>query len=150
MCIRDSPYTWQTQTNKPLSTKIGYLAEGLFKDYEDSATSADQSFCGSKIMPGDIKYRDMNGDGRITEEDKTMLSGYGRVPRIQYGFGMSMVYKKIDFSVFFNGSAKRDFLLTDVNPFCADDSNDRNLMKWIADKMCIRDRIQTQIQTQQL
>ncbi|WP_195630121.1 TonB-dependent receptor [Bacteroides finegoldii] len=129
----DYPYTWQTQTNKPLSNTVGYIAEGLFKDEEDIATSADQSFFGSKIMPGDIKYRDMNGDGRITEEDKTMLSGYGRVPRIQYGFGMSMVYKKIDFSVFFNGSAKRDFLLTDVNPFCADDSNDRNLMKWIAD-----------------
>ncbi|MDE6162768.1 MAG: SusC/RagA family TonB-linked outer membrane protein, partial [Bacteroides sp.] len=89
----DYPYTWQTQTNKPLSNTIGYIAEGLFKDEEDIATSADQSFFGSKIMPGDIKYRDMNGDGRITEEDKTMLSGYGRVPRIQYGFGMSMVYK---------------------------------------------------------
>lgn len=40
-----------------------------------------------------------------------MLSSYGEVPRIQYGFGVSLMYKRIDLSVFFNGSAKRRIML---------------------------------------
>lgn len=129
----DYPYVWQTNTGKPLGYMKGYISEGLFKDYEDIETSADQSIFGSVVMPGDIKYRDINGDGKITIEDQVMLSSYGNMPRIQYGFGVSMVYKNLDFSVFFNGSAKRRIMLTGVNPFSADDTNDRNLMKWIAD-----------------
>ena len=135
----DYPYVWQTNTGKPLSHTTGYIAEGLFKDKADIDTSADQSLFGSTIMPGDIKYRDVNGDGRITQEDQVMLSSYGEVPRIQYGFGVSLMYKRVDFSVFFNGSAKRRIMLEGregqlgIDPFCANDGNDRNLMKWIAD-----------------
>ena len=75
----------------------------------------------------------------ITQEDQVMLSSYGEVPRIQYGFGVSLMYKRIDLSVFFNGSAKRRIMLEGregqpgIDPFCANDGNDRNLMKWIAD-----------------
>lgn len=129
----DYPYVWQTSTGKPLSRMTGYIADGLFKDEEDIATSADQSIFGSAIMPGDIKYRDVNGDGSITNEDQVMLSPYGNVPRIQYGIGLSMVYKKLDFSVYFNGSGKRRIMINGIYPFCANDTNDRNLMQWIAD-----------------
>ena len=57
-------------------------------------------------MPGDIKYRDVNGDGRnYTEEDQVMLSSYGGDCPVSntYGFGVSLMYKRVDFSVFFNG-----------------------------------------------
>ncbi len=129
----DYPYTWQTNTGKPLGHTRGYIADGLFRDVEDIRTHADQTLFGSVVMPGDIKYRDINGDGRITVEDQVMLSSYGNMPRIQYGLGISMTYKKLDMSVFFNGSAKRRIMLSNVNPFSANDSNDRNLMQWIAD-----------------
>ncbi len=129
----DYPYVWQTSTGKPLSRMTGYIAEGLFKDPKEISESADQSNFGSTIMPGDIKYRDVNGDGSITSEDQVMLSPYGNIPRIQYGIGVSMVYKKLDFSVYFNGSGKRNVMINGIFPFCANDTNDRNLMKWIAD-----------------
>jgi hypothetical protein len=129
----DYPYVWQTSTGKPLSRMTGYIAEGLFKDPKEISESADQSNFGSTIMPGDIKYRDINGDGSITSEDQVMLSPYGNIPRIQYGIGVSMVYKKLDFSVYFNGSGKRNVMINGIFPFCANDTNDRNLMKWIAD-----------------
>lgn len=135
----DYPYVWQTNTGKPLSYMKGYIAEGLFADENDIATSADQTLFGSVIMPGDIKYRDINGDGRITTEDQVMLSSYGSIPRVQYGLGVSMKYKKLDFSVFFNGSDKRNIMLSNVNPFSANDSNDRNLMQWIADSYWTED-----------
>ena len=63
-----------------------------------------------------------------------MLSPYGNVPRIQYGFGLSLVWKKLDFNVFFNGSAKRRVMMTDMYPFVPSTSEpDHNLMQWIAD-----------------
>ena len=129
----DYPYVWQTDTGKPLSRMTGYIAEGLFQSEEEIASSADQSAFGSTVMVGDIKYRDINGDGVITTVDQVMLSPYGTMPRIQYGFGCSINWKKLDFSVYFNGSAKRNIMLSGFEPFIADDSNDHNLMKWIAD-----------------
>ena len=129
----DYPYVWQTSTGKPLSRMTGYIAEGLFQSEEEIANSADQSSFGSSVMVGDIKYRDVNGDGKITTVDQVMLSPYGSMPRIQYGIGCSVNYRKFDFSVYFNGSAKRNIMLSGFEPFIADDSNDHNLMQWIAD-----------------
>lgn len=128
------PYIWQMDTGKPLSSTVGYVADGLFKDQAEIDGWADMSDFGNEIMPGDIKYRDVNGDGRITEEDKVMISPFGNMPRIQYGFGLSVAYKNFDFGVFFNGSAQRKIMINNIVPFCASDTNgERNLMKWIAD-----------------
>lgn len=130
----DYPYVWQTNTGKPIGHVTGYIAEGLFKDQADIDNHADQTLLGSTtIMPGDIKYRDINGDGLITQEDQVVLSNYGNLPRVQYGFGASFRYKNLDFSVFFNGSGKRTIMINNIYPFCANDTNDFNLMKWIAD-----------------
>ena len=131
----DYPYVWQSQTGKPIGAMYGYIAEGLFQSYEEIENHADQSLFGSAVMPGDIKYRDVNGDGKITFEDQAMLSPYGNMPRIQYGIGVSLQWKKLDFSIYFNGSAKRNIMLSPgaMEPFCKNDSNDKNLMKWIAD-----------------
>lgn len=129
------PYVWQTETGKPLSRTTGYIAEGLFRSQEEIDDSPVQDGIGSaKLMPGDIKYRDVNGDGKITEDDKVMISPYGTMPRIQYGLGLNLSYKGFDFGVFFNGSAKRTLMLNGVDPFGSDEGHgDRNLMNFIAD-----------------
>ncbi len=129
----DYPFVWQTLTGKPLSATYGYVADGLFKDEADIRNHASQANLGSEIMPGDIKYRDINGDGIITEDDRVMLSPYGSTPRIQYGFGVNVVWRKWDFGVFFNGSAKRALMINNIAPFCSGDGNpDRNVMSFIA------------------
>lgn len=79
------PYVWQTETNKPLNRLTGYVAEGLFSSQEEINNWPDQTQLGSKPMPGDIKYRDIDGNGVITSEDKVMLSPYGDMPRINMG-----------------------------------------------------------------
>lgn len=127
------PYKWQTATGKPINKTVGYVAEGLFESQQEIDLWADQSAFGSTIMPGDIKYRDINGDGKITDEDKIMLSPDGSMPRIQYGIGMSLAYKKFDLGMFFNGSALRKIMINGIAPFCANDTNERNLMQFIAD-----------------
>ena len=63
-----------------MNTLTGYVAEGLFTSEEEIANWPDQSQLGANIMPGDIKYRDINGDGAITTEDQVMLSPYNSVP----------------------------------------------------------------------
>ncbi|MDD6437854.1 MAG: TonB-dependent receptor [Prevotella sp.] len=130
----DYPYSWQRATGRSVGYLTGFIAEGLFTDQEDIYTHADQSAFGSRIMPGDIKYKDINGDCKITDEDKVALTDYGTLPRIQYGFGISIAWKKLDANVFFNGSAKRHMMINNIYPFGANDSNDHNLMKWIYDE----------------
>ena len=123
------PYVWQTTTGKPLSRLTGYIAEGLFKDQEEIDNSAVHNL-GSKVMPGDVKYRDVDGNGIINENDKVMISPYGWTPRIQYGLGLNVTYKKWDFGVFFNGSAKRSLMINGVTPF---GQNKNNMMKFMAE-----------------
>lgn len=138
----DYPYVWQTKTGKPLDTLVGYIAEGLFTSQEEIDNWPDQSQLGANIMPGDIKYRDVTGDGKITSEDQVMLSPYGYMPRIQYGLGLNVKYKNFDFGVFFNGSAKRDIMINSgYAPFLTSggDGNNteslaRSLMQWVADE----------------
>ena len=128
------PYVWQTTTGKPLSNTMGYIAEGLFKDVEDIALSPDQTQLGSTPKPGDIKYRDVNGDGKITSKDEVMISPYGSIPRIQYGLGLSTKWKRTDFGVFFTGSADRSLLINGMDPFGSQlGHGNRNVMRWIAE-----------------
>ena len=87
------PYVWKTSTGKPLSRTTGYIAQGLFSSQEEIDNSPTQNL-GSTVKPGDIKYRDVNGDGKIDGSDQVMISPYGTTPRIQYGLGMNVTYKK--------------------------------------------------------
>lgn len=137
----DYPYVWQTQTGKSLSATYGYIADGLFRDDKDIMNSPSQTSLGGNPMPGDIKYRDVNGDGMITEDDKVMISEYGRQPGIQFGLGFNLVWRGFDFGVFFNGSARRTLMIDGISSFSADDFHqDRNLMKFIADDYYHADR----------
>lgn len=123
------PHVWKTSTGKPLSRTTGYIAEGLFGSQNEIDNSPTQNL-GSFVKPGDVKYRDVNGDGKIDASDQVMISPYGGTPRIQYGLGVNLTYKKIDFGVFFNGSAKRTVMINGIDPF---GQSDFNVMKFIAE-----------------
>lgn len=134
---KDEPfytYSWERRTGTPLSSTWGYVAEGLFQSQEEIDHSADQSGLGSVPMVGDIKYRDLDGNGIINSHDQCMISEYGTQPRIQYGIGLNVNYKKFDFGVFFNGSAMRKVMLSGIHPFMQTDKNaDKNIFKFIGD-----------------
>ena len=70
--------SWQRMKGKEISQAIGYIAEGLFRDEAEIANSPRQD---GDVMPGDIKYRDLNGDGSITVADATYI-GYPETPRL--------------------------------------------------------------------
>ena len=123
------PYAWKIETGHTINSRFGYIAEGLFQSQEEIDNSPKQDL-GSTVEPGDIKYRDINGDGVINEYDRSLISEYNNTPRIQYGFGMNVTYKKFDFGIFFNGSAKRNIIISGIHPF---GSGDANIFQFIAD-----------------
>ena len=106
----------------PLSQQWGYIAEHLFVDNDEVKNSPPQfgTVGSGTLLAGDIKFRDVNGDGVITSLDQVPI-GYPTTPEIIYGFGLSAKYKGIDFSSFFQGSARSSFWIdvAATSPFVA-------------------------------
>lgn len=98
----------------------GLVALGLFKDYDDIRYSPDQSALKGdfEIAPGDIKYKDINGDGKIDGNDIVPI-GSTTKPNLIYGFGVSANWKGFDFNVLFQGVGKSSFFINGftVYPF---------------------------------
>lgn len=114
---------------RSLSQRWGYIAERLFVDDLDALNSPKQNF--GPYGGGDIKYRDVNGDGKITTLDQVPL-GYPTTPEIVYGFGVSTGVGRFDFSVFFQGLARESFWI-DVNATSPFVGEQRQLLKVWAD-----------------
>lgn len=127
------PTVWKTAINKPYGKIMGYVAEGLFRSQEEIDNSPKQNL-GSVVRVGDIKYRDINGDGKITDDDQMMISQYNGTPHLQYGFGGTIEYKKFDFGIFFTGSALRKIMTNGMDPFQEGVGvGNRNVVQYIAD-----------------
>lgn len=99
---------WKSVIGNSINQGYGLIAERLFIDEADIAISPTQTF--GEYMPGDIKYKDINEDGVIDNNDYVPI-GYPSVPEIIYGFGLSSIYKNFDLSFFFQGSARSSFFV---------------------------------------
>jgi TonB-linked SusC/RagA family outer membrane protein len=99
---------WKSHIGQAIGQQWGYVAERLFVDDKEVANSPLQNFGAQAVRGGDIKYRDVNGDGEITSLDMVPL-GYPTSPEIVYGFGFSTGYKNWDLSVFFQGLGRESF-----------------------------------------
>ena len=115
---------WLSKIGRSLGQTWGYIAERLFVDDEEVKNSPAQF---GEYKAGDIKYRDVNGDGKISELDKVPI-GYPTTPEINYGFGLSAGYKGIDASFFFQGAARQSFWLDlkRITPFLDGDAGDND------------------------
>lgn len=101
-------YEYQRIAGSPLNIQRGYVALGLFKDDLDVSNSPAQF---GTVRPGDIKYKDVNGDGKITTDDQIPLS-YSDYPRLMYGFGGEFRYKNLTLAVLFKGTGNTDYYKT--------------------------------------
>jgi TonB-linked SusC/RagA family outer membrane protein len=110
-------YPYQSYTGVPYRVMRGLIALGLFKDEEDIRSSPKQTFM-ENVLPGDIKYKDVNGDGKIDADDVVPLS-YSNTPRIQYGFAAEFNYKNFGISAFVEGIGEVEYFLggTGYYPF---------------------------------
>ncbi len=101
-------YPYQSYIGTPYGNQRGLIALGLFKDQADIDNSPKQTFM-SNVMPGDIKYKDVNGDGIINTDDEVLI-GNSTVPRLQYGFAFELRYKRLSVSALFEGVGIVDFM----------------------------------------
>lgn len=88
----------------------GYKTDGLFNDQSDIDNWADQSALGGYPIPGDIKYKDLTGDGVVDEKDKAPLAP--SYAECHYGLNFQVNYKWLDLKVFVTGQAKRNLYLS--------------------------------------
>lgn len=127
---------WRLHRGQSLGQQWGLIAERLFVDEEDVKNSPVQQY--GEYMAGDIKYKDINRDGIIDDQDKVPI-GYPTTPEIIYGFGFSVGYKNFDLSGFFQGSARSSFWIDSYNlsPFADTDGtstvSQNALLKTVAD-----------------
>lgn len=110
--------TYLSKVGNSLGQNYGYIAERLFVDDEEVRNSPIQSFGSEPVRGGDIKYRDVNGDGVISGLDIVPL-GLPTSPEIVYGFQVAGGYKKFDVGIFFQGSTRSSFWIDPgkVTPF---------------------------------
>ena len=105
----------------------GLIAVGLFENYDDIRNSPKQEF--GAYMPGDIKYKDINGDGVINGNDEVAI-GATRVPTLIYGLGASAIWKSFDFNVHFQGAGKSSYFIDGPAVYPFSEFHEGNILPW--------------------
>jgi TonB-linked SusC/RagA family outer membrane protein len=86
-----------TEPGHPVSSFYGYVADGIFQTAADVKNHATQP----GAAPGDIRFKDLNGDGVIDQNDQTFLGS--PIPKFTYGFNFGATYKGFDINAYFDG-----------------------------------------------
>ena len=131
------PHPWQDKVGVRFDERLGYQAMHLFSQEELDALPDYYTQLGmdtSQLHPGDIRYKDLNDDGKVDSSDQTWM-GHPNVPEMFYGFGAEMKWKQFDFSFLFQGAGNRSTYLSAAwyfQPFQADRGP-----KWMGNVMTI-------------
>lgn len=94
-------YATLTQVGHPIGSFYLYQMEGIFQSNTEIMLHANQGASGT-IVPGDVKYKDINNDGVIDEKDRTFCGS--AIPKFTAGLNLALNYKNWDFSMFFQGA----------------------------------------------
>lgn len=96
---------WQRTTGKPMFTYQTYLYDGVFKDQAAiDANTIDYKAIVGTLRPGDMKYKDYNGDGKITPDDQ-VRTNFTNIPLFTGGVNLSASYRNFDLTVLIQGAA---------------------------------------------
>lgn len=97
------PYDYLRQTGGRVGQFFGLQSAGFFRDGEDILNTVEHTF--SQVRPGDVKYKDLNGDKRIDDYDRIAMGYSTALPEIYYGFSVGVKYKGLGLSADFQGVA---------------------------------------------
>ncbi|MDU1890118.1 MAG: TonB-dependent receptor [Dysgonomonas sp.] len=103
-------YWYRMDKGHRIDQARGLIALGLFKDFDDIRNSPTQNFDGFQVLPGDIKYKDVNGDGKIDDNDMVAIGATTR-PNLIYGLGASAQWNGFDVNVHFQGAGKSTYFI---------------------------------------
>lgn len=105
-----------SEIGQPLYNFYGYVVEGVYKDLADIQNSPKSDKyptngvfnSANTVWPGDLKFKDLNGDGKIDENDRTVIGN--PMPDFTFGWNNTFRYKNFDLSIFINGSYGNDVM----------------------------------------
>ena len=92
-----------TQVGQPISSFFGFIVDGIFQTQEEAAAHPEY---GAYNAPGKFKIRDVNEDGQINDDDRTIIGNPH--PDFTYGVNLNLGYKDFDLTIFGNGSQGND------------------------------------------
>ncbi len=98
-------YVTKTEVGRPIGSFYGYVTDGIFQSYEEVRQSAQyepgKNDWEQTTRPGDFRFKDLNGDGQITAEDRTYLGS--PLPDFVFGIPIQLSYGNFDLNIFFQG-----------------------------------------------
>lgn len=127
-------YPWLDSRGRKVNQRFGLVALGLFESEDEIAHGPLHP---GTVKPGDIKFQDFNGDGKIDDFDRVPI-GRGVVPELVYGFGFTVNYKAFTLSTLFQGVGNVDIFMNGdgVMPFSVSMSQG-NLLSNIEDRWTV-------------
>lgn len=120
-------------TGYRLGQPFGYATAGFFNSEKEIDDWYDQSGIGSQPKVGDLKYKDMNGDGVITEMDQVPI-GHPEIPEWTFGGAFSLRFKDFDFSMMWQGVANRSYLLVGQTIWETNNFNEWHKEAWTQER----------------
>lgn len=128
----------RTQEGQPISSFYGRIVDGIFASEAEVANAPSQGFATNADGVGRFRYRDINGDGTINDDDRTFIGSPH--PDFTYGVNLRMAYKGFDMSAFFQGSQGNDIfnndkVYTDFPTFFNANRSVRVLDSWTPDNL---------------
>lgn len=119
-------YVTKTEVGRPIGSFYGYVTDGIFQSYEEVRQSAQyepgKNDWEQTTRPGDFRFKDLNGDGKITAEDRTYLGS--PLPDFVFGIPIQLSYGNFDLNIFFQGqTGNKIFNVMDYYLYNAADGN---------------------------
>lgn len=116
----------RTSVGHPIGSYYGYVQDGIFQTQEEIDNYYPMTW---EAKPGDIRYKDLNGDGKITDADRTYLGS--PMPTFTYGFGFMLGYKNFDLNIDFNGVSGNKILdLKKTVSWTTTNFYEKSLQRW--------------------
>jgi len=99
-------YAYQMETGRRVNQFYGLLFDGYYNSWEEinALDRPVSAWSGNKLQPGDVRYVDVNKDGKIDDYDRVPV-GYSPTPEIVYGFSLGFNWRGFDVSALFQGAA---------------------------------------------
>ncbi len=126
--VRDEPYLYRT--GHPVGQPFGYVFDRFFGENDaDNPDIPDHQY---ELKPGDIVYKDLNGDGIVNQDDQRPI-GFPNYPEYTLGLNMGFTYKNFTFSMFWAGATNTSRILGETFRTAFGATGDRSLLQYMAD-----------------